>query len=82
MVPEKLRQRLFLLVCKYFNLDEFKYSFEGMLEPTSGNVTIKGMDNQLHIEEVRHNLGFCPQYGRINKNYLREKDFFRLRYSL
>ncbi|CAF4304068.1 unnamed protein product [Rotaria sp. Silwood2] len=33
-----------------------------MLKPTSGNVTIQGMDNQIHIEEVRHFLGFCPQY--------------------
>jgi len=34
-----------------------------MLEPTSGHVTIQGLDNQLQIEEVRHYLGFCPQYG-------------------
>jgi ABC-type multidrug transport system ATPase subunit len=35
-----------------------------MLEPTSGRVTIQGLDNQLQIEEVRHYLGFCPQYGK------------------
>ncbi|CAF1508315.1 unnamed protein product, partial [Adineta steineri] len=34
----------------------------GMLEPTSGQVTIQGMNNQSQIEEVRHYLGFCPQY--------------------
>ncbi|UJR09005.1 hypothetical protein I4U23_013254 [Adineta vaga] len=34
----------------------------GMLEPTSGRVTIQGLDNQSQIEEVRHYLGFCPQY--------------------
>ncbi|CAF4226347.1 unnamed protein product, partial [Rotaria sordida] len=34
----------------------------GMLKPTSGHVTIQGMDNQIHIEQVRHYLGFCPQY--------------------
>jgi ABC-type Na+ transport system ATPase subunit NatA len=34
-----------------------------MLEPTSGRVMIQGLDNQVHIEEIRHNLGFCPQYG-------------------
>lgn len=34
-----------------------------MLEPTSGRVTIQGFDNQSQIEEVRHHLGFCPQYG-------------------
>ncbi|CAF1258424.1 unnamed protein product [Rotaria sp. Silwood1] len=34
----------------------------GMLKPTSGSVTIQGLDNQIHIEEVRHYLGFCPQY--------------------
>ncbi|CAF1233873.1 unnamed protein product [Adineta ricciae] len=34
----------------------------GMLEPTSGRVTIQGFDNQSQIEEVRHHLGFCPQY--------------------
>jgi len=37
----------------------------GMLEPTSGRVTIQGFDNQLQIEKVRHYLGFCPQYGKI-----------------
>jgi ABC-type multidrug transport system ATPase subunit len=35
-----------------------------MLEATSGNVTIEGLDNQIYIEEVRQNLGFCPQYGK------------------
>ena len=35
-----------------------------MLEPTSGRVMIQGLDNQAHIEEIRHNLGFCPQYGK------------------
>ncbi|UJR17400.1 hypothetical protein I4U23_004295 [Adineta vaga] len=34
----------------------------GMLEATTGNVTIEGLDNQIYIEEVRQNLGFCPQY--------------------
>jgi len=34
----------------------------GMLEATSGNVTIEGLDNRTFIEEVRHHLGFCPQY--------------------
>ncbi len=41
-----------------------------MLEPTSGRVTIQGMDNQLKIEEVRHYLGFCPQYGTQKKTKL------------
>lgn len=35
----------------------------GMLKPTSGSITIKGFDNQLQIEKVRHFLGYCPQYG-------------------
>jgi ABC-type multidrug transport system ATPase subunit len=34
-----------------------------MLEATSGQVTIDGLNNGVHIEEVRQNLGFCPQYG-------------------
>ena len=34
-----------------------------MLEPTSGNVTIEGMDNRMYIQDVRKILGFCPQYG-------------------
>ncbi|CAF4618859.1 unnamed protein product [Rotaria sp. Silwood1] len=34
----------------------------GMLEPTSGSVTVQGMDNREHIQEVRKLLGFCPQY--------------------
>jgi len=36
-----------------------------MLEPTSGSVTIEGLDNQAHIQDVRKILGFCPQYGKI-----------------
>ncbi len=44
--------------------------FEGMLEPTSGRVTIQGMDNQIQIEEVRHYLGFCPQYGMMNNFFI------------
>lgn len=35
----------------------------GMLEATSGAVTVEGLDNRVFIEEVRQNLGFCPQYG-------------------
>lgn len=40
----------------------------GMLEATSGSVTIEGLDNRIFIEEVRHNLGFCPQYGNISRD--------------
>jgi ABC-type multidrug transport system ATPase subunit len=36
-----------------------------MLEPTSGSVTIEGMDHRMHIQDVRKILGFCPQYGKI-----------------
>jgi ABC-type multidrug transport system ATPase subunit len=36
----------------------------GMLEPTSGYVTVEGLDNQKHIQDVRRILGFCPQYGK------------------
>ncbi|CAF4147319.1 unnamed protein product [Rotaria sp. Silwood2] len=34
----------------------------GMLEPTSGRVTVEGLDNRTHIQEVRKILGFCPQF--------------------
>ncbi|CAF0848696.1 unnamed protein product [Rotaria sordida] len=33
----------------------------GMLEPTSGHVTIEGLNNRTHIQEVRKIIGFCPQ---------------------
>jgi ABC-type multidrug transport system ATPase subunit len=36
----------------------------GMLEPTSGHVTVEGLDNQTNIQDVRRILGFCPQYGK------------------
>jgi ABC-type multidrug transport system ATPase subunit len=36
----------------------------GMLEPTSGQVTIEGLDNRRNIQDVRKILGFCPQYGK------------------
>jgi ABC-type multidrug transport system ATPase subunit len=35
-----------------------------MLEPTSGYVTVEGLDNRKHIQDVRQILGFCPQYGK------------------
>jgi ABC-type multidrug transport system ATPase subunit len=35
-----------------------------MLEPTSGHVTVEGLDNRMHIQDVRKMVGFCPQYGR------------------
>ncbi len=54
-----------------------------MLEPTSGRVTIQGMDNQIQIEEVRHYLGFCPQYGMMNNFFLLKIIFsIDVRYSL
>ncbi|CAF0732489.1 unnamed protein product [Adineta steineri] len=34
----------------------------GMLEATSGQVTIEGLDSREHIQDVRKILGFCPQY--------------------
>ncbi|CAF4647910.1 unnamed protein product, partial [Rotaria magnacalcarata] len=30
--------------------------------PTSGHITIEGLDNRMHIEQIRKILGFCPQY--------------------
>jgi ABC-type multidrug transport system ATPase subunit len=36
----------------------------GMLEPTSGSVTIEGLDHRMHIQDVRKILGFCQQYGK------------------
>ncbi len=43
----------------------------GMLEPTSGHVTVEGLDNRMHIQDVRKIVGFCPQYGR--KERLRKR---------
>ncbi|CAF0732502.1 unnamed protein product [Adineta steineri] len=34
----------------------------GMLEATSGQVTIEGLDSREHIQDIRKILGFCPQY--------------------
>jgi ABC-type multidrug transport system ATPase subunit len=42
-----------------------------MLEPTSGHVTVEGLDNRMHIQDVRKMVGFCPQYGR--KERLRKR---------
>lgn len=41
---------------------EFHF-YLGMLEPTSGSITVEGLDGQLHIQEIRKIIGFCPQYG-------------------
>lgn len=38
--------------------------FVGMLEATSGSVQVEGLDNRLHIQDVRRIVGFCPQYGK------------------
>jgi ABC-type multidrug transport system ATPase subunit len=35
----------------------------GMLEPTSGHVTVEGLNNRVHIQDVRKIVGFCPQYS-------------------
>ncbi|CAM4928643.1 unnamed protein product [Rotaria socialis] len=34
----------------------------GMLQPTSGSITVEGLDGQINIQEVRKMIGFCPQY--------------------
>jgi hypothetical protein len=36
-----------------------------MLEPTSGHVSVEGLDNRMHIQTIRKILGFCPQYGKM-----------------
>ena len=36
----------------------------GMLEPSSGHVSVEGLDLGTHIQDVRKILGFCPQYGQ------------------
>jgi ABC-type multidrug transport system ATPase subunit len=35
-----------------------------MLEQTSGQVKVEGLDNRIHIQDVRKIIGFCPQYGK------------------
>jgi ABC-type multidrug transport system ATPase subunit len=45
-----------------------------MLEPTSGSVTVDGLDHRMHIQDVRKNLGFCPQYGKKTSNRERESE--------
>ena len=35
----------------------------GMLEATSGDVVVEGMDTREHIQDVRKIMGFCPQCG-------------------
>ena len=43
------------------------FSISGMLEATSGYVTVEGMNIQSDIQAVRKILGFCPQYGKRGK---------------
>jgi ABC-type multidrug transport system ATPase subunit len=58
-------------------------SILGMLEPTSGSVTVEGMDSRMHIQDVRRILGFCPQYGEIGRYNTEMNDFYGyFRYSL
>ncbi|CAM4813346.1 unnamed protein product [Rotaria magnacalcarata] len=33
-----------------------------MLQPTSGSITVEGLNGQINIQEVRKMIGFCPQY--------------------
>ena len=35
----------------------------GMLEPTSGQVVVEGLDYRTHSEQIRQRIGFCPQAG-------------------
>jgi len=54
-----------------------------MLEPTSGSVTVEGLDNRMHIQDVRRILGFCPQYGEIERYNTEMNNFYGyFRYSL
>ncbi|CAF0922953.1 unnamed protein product [Adineta ricciae] len=49
----------------------------GMLEATSGEVIIEGLDTRQHIQDVRKILGFCPQYD-ILYNELSVKEHLEL----
>ena len=69
MVQEKQQQHSFLLVSTivlYFDQMIRVLCVLGMLEPTSGEVKVEGMDHRMHIQDVRKILGFCPQYGRVD----------------
>ncbi|KAK7195511.1 ATP-binding cassette subfamily A, member 1 [Novymonas esmeraldas] len=33
----------------------------GMVEPTNGDIYIRGYDARTHLEECRQNIGYCPQ---------------------
>lgn len=37
----------------------------GSIQPTSGDIYVKGKNVALDREEVRRNLGFCPQYDAL-----------------
>ena len=37
--------------------------FVGMMEATSGHVSVEGLDSRANIGHVRKMIGFCPQYG-------------------
>jgi ATP-binding cassette subfamily A (ABC1) protein 3 len=58
----------FILVGQFCGINHFDMMYFvcilGMLEPTSGRVTVEGLDIRMHIQDVRKILGFCPQYGR------------------
>ncbi|CAF3734537.1 unnamed protein product [Rotaria sordida] len=49
----------------------------GMLEPTSGSITVKGLDGRMHIQEIRKIIGFCPQYD-ILYNELSVREHLKL----
>ncbi|UJR36715.1 hypothetical protein I4U23_029431 [Adineta vaga] len=49
----------------------------GMLEATSGDVMVEGLDTRQHIQDVRKILGFCPQYD-ILYNELSVKEHLEL----
>jgi ABC-type multidrug transport system ATPase subunit len=47
-----------------------------MLEPTSGYVTVEGLDHRMHIQDVRKILGFCPQYGKKKRSNQERETIF------
>lgn len=77
MVLAKQRRPSCLSVCIIRNPRDHSFEYQhdlivGMLDATSGYISVEGINIQSNIQTVRKILGFCPQYGKIHsRKYLK-----------
>ena len=62
LVPVFFRLRLLLVICDSSILT-------GLYTPTRGTALIYGKDVRFEIDEIRQNMGMCPQHNVLFDRY-------------